>query len=197
MKINWLKEKDNLKSLLDNDASYESIGRLYNVTGACVKKAAKKLGLILTQRRAINQNETFNKGLKKTNNNVCLNCGKQLDKRYKQKFCSNQCQSDYKYKTYIESWKNGNKDGITGKYGLSQHIKRYLFEKHKNKCQICGWGETNKKTGKIPLEVHHIDGDYTNNKEENLQLLCPNCHSLTETYKNANDNGRKGRDKYN
>lgn len=197
MKINWSKEKDNLKSLLDNDASYESIGRLYNVTGACVKKAAKKLGLILTQRRAINQNETFNKGLKKTNNNICLNCGKQLDKRYKQKFCSNQCQSDYRYKTYIESWKNGNKDGMTGKYGLSQHIKRYLFEKYKNKCQICGWGETNKKTGKIPLEVHHIDGDYTNNKEENLQLLCPNCHSLTETYKNANDHGRKGRDKYN
>ena len=197
MKINWLKEKDNLKSLLDNNASYESIGRLYNVTGACVKKAAKKLRLILTQRRAINQNETFNKGLKKIHNNVCLNCGKQLDKRHKQKFCSNQCQSDYKYKTYIESWKNGYKDGMTGKYGLSKYIKKYLFEKYKNKCQICGWGETNKKTGKIPLEVHHIDGDYTNNNEENLQLLCPNCHSLTENYKNANDNGRKGRDKYN
>ena len=65
MKINWSKEKDNLKSLLDNNASYESIGRLYNVTGACVKKAAKKLGFTLTQRRAINQTETFNKGLKK------------------------------------------------------------------------------------------------------------------------------------
>ena len=197
MKINWPKEKDNLKSLLDNNASYESIGRLYNVTGACVKKAAKKLGFTLTQRRAINQTETFNKGLKKNNNNVCLNCGKQLDKQYTQKFCSNQCQSDYKHKTYIEGWKNGSKDGITGKYGLSRHSKKYLFEKYKNKCQICGWGETNKKTGKIPLEVHHIDGDYTNNQEENLQLLCPNCHSLTETYKNANDYGRKGRNKYN
>lgn len=197
MKIDWLKEKENLKLLIDKNVSYESIGRIYNVTGACVKKAAKKLGFILTQRRTINQNETFNKGIKRTINNVCLNCGKQLDKRKKQKFCSNQCQSDYKHKVYIEDWKNGIQDGMSGKYGLSQHIKKYLFEKYKNKCQICEWGEINKKTGKIPLEVHHIDGDYTNNKEENLQLLCPNCHSLTETYKNSNGRGRKGRNKYN
>ena len=36
-----------------------------------------------------------------------------------------------------------------------------------------------------------------NNKEENLILLCPNCHSLTQTYKGANRNhGRQGRKKY-
>ena len=39
--------------------------------------------------------------------------------------------------------------------------------------------------------------DYKNNKESNLILLCPNCHSLTETYKGANlNNGRKMRTKY-
>ena len=43
----------------------------------------------------------------------------------------------------------------------------------------------------------HIDGNYMNNKEENLILLCPNCHSLTQTYKGANRNhGRQGRNKY-
>ena len=36
-----------------------------------------------------------------------------------------------------------------------------------------------------------------NNKEENLQVLCPNCHSLTETYKSHNKKGRSGRRKYN
>ena len=35
---------------------------------------------------------------------------------------------------------------------------------------------------RIPLEIHHIDGDCTNNKMENLQLLCPNCHSLTSNF---------------
>lgn len=74
------------------------------------------------------------------------------------------------------------------------HIKKYLFRKYNNKCARCGWGETNVYTERIPLEVEHIDGNYKNNKEENLILLCPNCHSLTSTYKGANlNNGRKTR----
>ena len=49
-------------------------------------------------------------------------------------------------------------------------------------------------TKKIPLEVEHIDGNSQNNKEENLTLLCPSCHSLTKTYKGANKGkGRKHR----
>lgn len=55
----------------------------------------------------------------------------------------------------------------------------------------------NTYTGKIPLEVEHIDGNFLNNKEENLILLCPNYHSLTSTYKGANrGNRRKDRKKY-
>lgn len=32
------------------------------------------------------------------------------------------------------------------------------------------------------LQIHHIDGNHYNNEESNLQLLCPNCHSLTPTF---------------
>jgi len=85
---------------------------------------------------------------------------------------------------------------MSGEYQLSNHIKRYFMEKYNCKCQLCGWGERNLSTNTIPLEIHHIDGDYTNNKEENLQLLCPNCHSLTDTYKSHNKSGRKERNKY-
>jgi len=35
----------------------------------------------------------------------------------------------------------------------------------------------------IPLELHHVDGDGSNNNLSNLQLLCPNCHALTENYR--------------
>ena len=42
------------------------------------------------------------------------------------------------------------------------------------------------------LQVNHIDGNYKNNREENLELLCPNCHSLTPNYRSLNrGKGRK------
>lgn len=40
----------------------------------------------------------------------------------------------------------------------------------------------------IPLEVHHEDGDSLNNEMDNLKLLCPNCHALTENYRGKNIN---------
>ena len=95
---------------------------------------------------------------------------------------------EYKFKEYIQKWQRGEIDGTTGEawIDLSKYIRRYIFEKYNNKCAKCGWSEINPYTGKLPLEIEHIDGDATNNKEENLTLLCPNCHSLTKTYRGAN-----------
>lgn len=129
----------------------------------------------------------------KKQENKCLNCGKPLLSN--KKYCSAKCQQSFQYKNYIERWKEGKETGVRGEYGVSKHIRRYLFEKYENKCSLCKWGEMNPFSGKIPLEVHHKDGDYKNNKEENLELLCPNCHSLTATYKAMNKQGRKGRKK--
>ena len=38
----------------------------------------------------------------------------------------------------------------------------------------------------IPLEVHHKDGDRNNNTFENYELLCPNCHAFTDSYRGKN-----------
>ncbi len=129
---------------------------------------------------------------------ICLNCGKDIvGKNYKKKYCNNQCQSDYQYKEWIIRWKNGQENGLKGEYGISNHLKRYLFEKFNNQCCKCGWGKINPYSNTIPLEIDHIDGDFRNNTEDNLRLLCPNCHSLTKTYKGANKGqGRKDRKKY-
>ena len=53
-------------------------------------------------------------------------------------------------------------------------------------CENCGLTEWMGKP--ISLEVHHIDGDSLNNELDNLQLLCPNCHALTENYRGKNIN---------
>ena len=126
----------------------------------------------------------------------CLNCGKEL-KKSQTKYCCTKCQTDYQHKQWVQRWKNGEETGIRGQYGISAHLKRYLFDKYENKCAKCGWSEINPFTDTLPLEIEHIDGNYLNNTEENLIVLCPNCHSLTATYKGANKgNGRKDRKQY-
>ena len=126
---------------------------------------------------------------------LCLNC--EIPILNKRKYCSNKCQKEYEYKKYIENWKKGLEKGMRGDYQISMHIKTYLFKKFDSKCARCGWGQINPFTNNSPLEIEHIDGNYKNNIESNLILLCPNCHSLTSTYKGANYNkGRKSRSKY-
>lgn len=119
----------------------------------------------------------------------CLYCGKKI--KYPHKFCNLNCSARYKYEQWVVRWKNGEENGLSGKYGLSDRVRQYLMEKYQCKCQKCGWGEKSPYTQLIPLHVHHIDGDCTNNKEENLQLLCPNCHSLTENFGNLNKNATR------
>lgn len=67
-------------------------------------------------------------------------------------------------------------------------LKNKLLEKgiKKHKCENpeCGLTEWHGKP--IPLELHHINGDNTDNRLENLQLLCPNCHAQTEHYRGRN-----------
>ena len=70
--------------------------------------------------------------------------------------------------------------------------KRVILEQDGkcNKCKLSEWlGE------KLTLEVEHIDGNHSNNERSNLEALCPNCHSLTPTWRGRNkgNNINRGR----
>ena len=64
-------------------------------------------------------------------------------------------------------------------------VKRAYIDRilHNNAhCECCGISSWNGK--EIVFQLHHMDGNHKNNKLENLILLCPNCHSQTENYRN-------------
>ncbi len=74
---------------------------------------------------------------------------------------------------------------------VTNQIKRFLREKFNNKCHLCDWSEVNLKTKVVPLVADHIDGNWRNNTEANLRLICPNCDALNPTFAGSNKgNGR-------
>lgn len=120
---------------------------------------------------------------------TCINCNKILNNRQK-KYCSRNCQDEYQSEQFIQQWKLGQTSGCCKSGELSDYIRHYLLKKVNYKCQKCGWSEMNPVTKRIPLEIHHVDGDYRNCKEDNLEVLCPNCHSLTPNFGSLNKEGR-------
>ena len=65
-------------------------------------------------------------------------------------------------------------------------IRKKILEEgiKEHKCECCGLTEWMGKP--IPLEVHHKDGDRSHNELSNFELLCPNCHAFTDSYRGKN-----------
>lgn len=87
-------------------------------------------------------------------------------------------------------WNGKNLDGIlveNSTYSNGSSLKRRLIKNKLliNKCSACGI-EPYWNSRPLTLQIDHINGDYTDNRLENLRILCPNCHSQTETYGSKN-----------
>jgi hypothetical protein len=79
------------------------------------------------------------------------------------------------------------KDILAGKYPQYQTYKlklRLITEGYlEDKCSMCGWDKKPEGAKFTPCELDHINGIPTDHRLENLRIICPNCHSLTKTYR--------------
>lgn len=101
-----------------------------------------------------------------------------------QKYCSHKCREDHKLRRWLAGEKFDSKWGT-----LPEFARSYLLQQADYKCPECNWDKINTVTGTCPLEIDHIDGNSSNNEVKNLQVLCPNCHSLTPTFRTLNRPG--------
>ena len=98
-------------------------------------------------------------------------------------FSNNAWNKDIKYHTQQYSIEDilVKNSPITNTTSLKKRLIRNGLKQYK--CEICGFTEK--------VELHHINGDSKDNRLENLQILCPNCHALTNNYKGKNVIGRR------
>ena len=83
----------------------------------------------------------------------------------------------------LEAWLE---TGVCGRTSYQGHyVRDYLYEQQRGCCAICGFeGKWNGVS--LALIIDHIDGDASDNRRENLRLICPNCDSQLPTYKARN-----------
>lgn len=182
MKKKWkTNEIDLLIKLFYENKTYEEIGIKLNRTSKSIKLKLYRLNLKYSD---------INDIKKKIISCECTQCGIKFNRckseiktnDSKNLFCSNSCAATYNNKIYVKRKRTNAR-------------KRREYNKRKsNKCLNCGWNEKHPITNKIPIELEHKDGNSKNNDLSNLKLLCPNCHSLTPTYRALNSgNGREKR----
>lgn len=93
----------------------------------------------------------------------CLHCSAEFlhNSNRKRKYCSKTCSNKARIVHNIEPKKTNNFRKFWERRGII------------DKCEICGYDKIKKILG-----IHHIDKNHNNNRRENLQVLCANCHSL-------------------
>lgn len=125
----------------------------------------------------------------------CNLCGKHISRESKSGYCYT-CKRKIEDENKIKKWQETGDTGCSVGATIRNCIRKYIYQKQDGKCAICGMQDTwNNK--ELHFILDHIDGDASNNWENNLRLICPNCDSQLDTYKSRNKNSaRTHRKKY-
>lgn len=120
----------------------------------------------------------FNNSHRPKTMNKCLNCASPTNSRNAQ-YCSHTCHKERMAKERYDNFLKGDVGGLGVK-----SLKQCVAQRDGEICSICGIEDW--RGGIIVFDLDHINGDSSDNSPRNLRLLCPNCHSQTETYKGRN-----------
>lgn len=125
----------------------------------------------------------------------CIKCRKEINKPCKNRkehfsgLCRD-CLIKERRQIKLEKWLQNGDTGCGVSSTIRGTIRDYIYNKQHNQCAICRIkNEWNGK--KLNFILDHIDGDASNNKEQNLRLICPNCDSQLPTYKSKNKNSAR------
>jgi hypothetical protein len=183
-KLGWLASRETQARLLSNrKAAYSA-----NPTKcACCEKrlpyskrknkyCSRSCAAQITNRTHPKRSEEISK--------ACPHCGETIPpSKNENTYCSSGCFQEHRFQARVDS---GTASATT--------MKRWLIRTYGNKCMRCGWAEVNPYSHTVPVEIEHKDGNSDNNSKKNVELLCPNCHSLTKTFRALNrGNGRHAR----
>lgn len=129
-----------------------------------------------------NQNSSASRkfGPSKERTHNCWNCSNRLHAKSLVFILCKHCQTAKDKKDWLE----GTYEASTASGSPKTWIRDLLIELFGNQCHVidCGWSKVHPITGKVPLQLEHIDGNPRNNFKENLMMMCAACHSLTDTY---------------
>ncbi len=116
----------------------------------------------------------------------CVWCNGVLSRRSQKLYCKPQCKTEHAFRLRLDHWLE------TGESTENRNLRKFITYIDGYTCSCCGLSDWNNKP--ITLEVEHINGNSEDDSRENVCLICPNCHSQTDTYKGKNrGNGRHAR----
>ena len=172
-----LKNKEHLLSLLSQGLSTREIAKRSGVGQTTARYWIAKHGL-----GSVGPSQVSH-GRKKGR---CEICSKPVNPA--STYCGMECKATVDAIEFGERWATDGPVGVVKATDLKKGqftgtARRFLLlHKAGGCCERCGWTHDYWTQGKaLPaLEVHHADGNFTNNKLENLLVLCPNCHAIAD-----------------